>query len=185
MNRRTPRVTLIAALARDRIIGRDNALPWHLPADLAHFKRATLDKPIVMGRRTWESLPGLLPRRPHIVISRDPHFTADGADVVRSPEAALAAAAQDAEVMIVGGASIYRAFLPMADRMLLTLIDAEIDGDTRFPAWDAAVWCETAREHRPRDGANAWDMDFVTLERIDSGDVSVRDLRPRSPSPDG
>jgi len=172
MNRRTPRVTLIAALARDRIIGRDNALPWHLPADLAHFKRATLDKPIVMGRRTWESLPGLLPRRRHIVVSGDPVFAAPGAEVVHSPDVALAAAAHAAEIMIVGGASVYRAFLPRAERMLLTLIDADIDGDTRFPAWDAADWRETAREHRPRDEANPWDMDFVTLERVGRGDAA-------------
>jgi dihydrofolate reductase len=169
MQDRRPTVTLIAALAHDRIIGRGNALPWHLPADLAHFKRATLDKPIVMGRRTWESLPGLLPRRRHIVVSGDPGFAADGADVVHSPEEALAGAADAAEVMIVGGASIYRAFLPRADRMLLTLIDADIDGDTRFPAWDAAGWRETAREHRPHDAANAYDMDFVTLERLTAG----------------
>jgi dihydrofolate reductase len=93
MNRRTPPVTLIAAMAHDRIIGRDNRLPWHLPADLAHFKRATLDKPIVMGRRTWESLPGLLPRRRHIVISRDAALAPEGCDVVDSPDAALALAA--------------------------------------------------------------------------------------------
>jgi len=168
MNRRTPQVTLIAAMAHDRVIGRDNALPWHLPADLAHFKRATLDKPIVMGRRTWESLPGLLPRRRHIVISRDTGLAPEGCDVVDSPDAALALAADAEEIMIVGGASIYRAFLPRADRMLLTLIDADIDGDARFPAWDPGQWQEKAREHRPRDARNSYDLDFVRLQRVSS-----------------
>jgi dihydrofolate reductase len=166
MQGRRPIVTLIAAMAHDRIIGRDNRLPWHLPADLAHFKRATLDKPIVMGRRTWESLPGLLPRRRHIVISRDAALAPEGCDVVDSPDAALALAADAEEIMIVGGASIYRAFLPRADRMLLTLIDADIDGDARFPAWDAGQWQETAREHRPRDARNSYDLDFVRLQRV-------------------
>ena len=160
-----PRVTLIAAVARNRIIGRDNRLPWHLPADLAHFKRLTLHKPIVMGRRTWESLPGLLPHRRHIVISRDRTFHSPGCEVVHSPEAAVAAGADGPEIMVIGGASIYRAMLPVADRMELTMVGAEIDGDTRFPDWDTSVWHEIAREHRPRDDANAYDLDFVTLER--------------------
>lgn len=165
------RIVLIAAMAHDRVIGRGNALPWHLPADLAHFKRETLDKPIIMGRRTWESLPGLLPRRRHIVLSADTRFTADRAEVARSPAEALTIAmdandASDAgDAMVVGGASVYAAFLPRASRMLLTLIDAEIDGDTRFPAWSPADWTEIERRHRPRDAANPYDLDFVTLAR--------------------
>lgn len=159
------RVVLIAAMAHDRVIGRGNTLPWHLPADLAHFKQQTLDKPIIMGRRTWESLPGLLPRRRHIVISADPDFGPERVEVARSPDRALAIAAPSAEVMIVGGASIYRTLLPRADRMLLTLIDAEIDGDVRFPAWSPSEWSEIARQHRGRDVANPYDLDFVTLER--------------------
>ncbi|MCF8003342.1 MAG: dihydrofolate reductase [Chromatiaceae bacterium] len=154
-------------MARGRVIGRDNAMPWHLPADLAHFKRLTLDKPIIMGRCTWESLPGLLPRRRHLVISSDPGFRRSlrQAEAVSSPERALEQAGPVPEVMIVGGASIYEAFLPLADRLLLTLIDAEIDGDTYFPAWSTAEWQETAREHRPRDSANLYDLDFVSLAR--------------------
>nr|WP_242513158.1 dihydrofolate reductase [Halochromatium salexigens] len=167
MSNLRPRITLIAAMARGRVIGRDNAMPWHLPADLTHFKHQTLDKPIIMGRRTWESLPGLLPRRRHIVISADPGFRRmlTHAETARSPESALEQTAAAPEVMIVGGASIYRAFLPLANRMLLTLIDAEIDGDTRFPAWSPSEWQETARRHRPRDAANPYDLDFVTLAR--------------------
>ena len=161
-----PKVTIVAAMAKNRVIGRHNQLPWHLPADLAHFKRLTLDKPIVMGRRTWESLPGPLPRRRHIVISRDPRFAPERCEVVLSPEAALRVAADAAEVMVVGGASIYRAMLPFAEHMALTLIEAEIDGDTRFPEWDSAQWREVSRSHRPQDDRNAYAMDFVCMERM-------------------
>ncbi len=160
----TPLVTIVAAMAHDRVIGRNNDLPWHLPADLAHFKRLTLDKSIVMGRRTWQSLPGLLPRRRHIVISRDPFFQSAQCEVVDSPQAALAAAGEP-EVMVVGGASIYHAMLPLARRMELTLIDAELAGDTWFPDWPAADWMEVDRVHRPADERNCYAMDFVRLER--------------------
>jgi len=163
------RITLVAAMARNRVIGRGNALPWHLPADLAHFKRLTLDKPIVMGRRTWESLPGLLLRRRHIVISSDPGYRADGCEVVASPDAALAAAAAAPEVMVVGGASIYAALLPRATHMALTLLDAEVPGDVCFPAWPADHWRETERVHRSADAQNAYALDFVLLERRDGG----------------
>jgi len=159
-------VTLIAALAHERIIGRDNALPWHLPADLAHFKRHTLDKPIVMGRRTWESLPGLLPRRRHIVVSRNPAFAPQQCTVAASPEAALELVEGAPEVMVIGGASLYQALLPRADRLILTLIDADIEGDVRFPRWDPRDWHECTREHRARDAANPFDLDFVILQRV-------------------
>jgi dihydrofolate reductase len=160
-----PLVTIVAAMAHGRIIGRNNELPWHLPADLARFKQLTLDRPIVMGRRTWQSLPGLLPRRRHIVISRDPFFHPAQCEVVDSPEGALAAASGEPEVMIVGGESIYRALLPLARCMELTLIDADIDGDTRFPDWNTEQWVEVGREHRAPDERNAYAMDFVRLER--------------------
>jgi len=160
-----PRITLVAAMARNRVIGRDNALPWHLPADLAHFKRLTLDKPIVMGRRTWESLPGLLPRRRHIVISSDPGYRADGCEVVTSPAAALAAAGNAPEVMVVGGASIYAALLPRATHLALTLVDADVPGDVQFPAWSPGAWRELERVHRPADERNTYALDFLLLER--------------------
>lgn len=165
MTRPSPLVTIVAAMARRRIIGRNNRLPWHLPADLAHFKRLTLHKPIVMGRRTRQSLPGLLPHRRHIVISRDPSFRSDQCEVVDSPTAALAAVAGEPEVMIVGGAAIFQAMLPLAGRMELTFIEADIDGDTRFPDWDARPWVEVGREHRAADDNNAYAMDFVRFER--------------------
>lgn len=158
-------------MARGRVIGRDNAMPWHLPADLAHFKQHTLDKPIIMGRRTWESLPGLLPRRRHIVISADPRFrrALTQAEPASTPEGALAQAGSVPEVMIVGGASIYQAFLPLAERMRLTLIDAEIEGDTHFPAWSPSQWRETAHQYRPPDAANPYALEFVTLVRCCRG----------------
>lgn len=154
-------------MARGRVIGRDNTMPWHLPADLAHFKHHTLGKPIIMGRRTWQSLPAVLPRRRHIVISADPGFrpALAQAEVVGSPEQALEQAGPVAEIMIVGGASLYEAFLPLADRMLLTLIDAEIQGDTYFPAWPISQWREVDHQHRPCDAENPYDLDFLTLER--------------------
>jgi dihydrofolate reductase len=158
-----PKITLVAALARNRVIGRNNRLPWHLPADLAHFKRLTLDKPIVMGRRTWESLPGVLPRRTHIVVSRDSAYRAPGALVVASPEAAIAAAG--AEVMVVGGAALYASLLPRAGRMELTLVEAQIDGDAWFPEWDPEQWREAWRARRAWDTRNAYDLTFLRLER--------------------
>jgi len=154
-------------MAQARVIGRNNAMPWHLPADLAHFKRQTLGKPMIMGRHTWESLPGLLPGRRHIVISADPVFrrNLDQAEAASSPETALALAGQVPEVMVVGGARIYQAFLPLAERMLLTLIDAEIEGDTLFPAWSKTDWRQVESRQRARDAANPYDLEFVTLER--------------------
>jgi dihydrofolate reductase len=164
-----PTVVLVAALARNRVIGRGNRLPWHLPADLAHFKALTLDKPIVMGRRTWESLPGLLPRRTHIVVSRDPAYRAAGALVVASPQAAVDAAmglpGTAPEVMVVGGAALYAALLPSAGRMELTLVEAEVDGDAWFPEWDPGDWRELARVHRARDARNVYDLTFLRMGR--------------------
>jgi dihydrofolate reductase len=163
---REQRVTLVAAMAHERIIGRDNALPWHLPADLAHFKRLTLNKPIVMGRRTWESLPGLLPERRHIVITSNPHYTADGCELVPSPAAALIAAAGAPEVMVIGGASVFAALMPQATAMALTFVDADILGDVRFPVWEPEQWRERSHSHRAADRANPYPLDFVLLERV-------------------
>ena len=166
MDPEIPLISVIAAMGENRVIGRGNRLPWHLPADLAHFKRLTLDKPIVMGRRTWESLPGPLARRRHIVVTRHPAYIAAGCRVVSSPEAAVAAAADAAELMVVGGARLYRAMLPMARRMYLTLVAVRVEGDSFFPEWDPGCWRETQREAHLRDERNPYDMSFVTLERI-------------------
>lgn len=166
---RPPVITLIAAMADNRVIGKGNRLLWHLPADLRHFKQLTLGKPMVMGRRTWESLPGLLPRRPHIVISRNPDYRAPGCIVVHSPEAAIRAAGAVSEIMVVGGAAVYRCMLPLAARMYLTLVHRSFSGDARFPEWDSAQWRETEREDCPADEKNPYRFSFVTLERRRDG----------------
>jgi dihydrofolate reductase len=160
-----PRISIIAAMADNRVIGRDNRLPWYLPADLQHFKTLTLGKPIVMGRRTWESLPGLLPDRPHIVITRDSGYRAEGCQLAHSLEQALTAAGRVPEVMIVGGADLYRQTLPLASRIYLTLVHTRPEGDTEFPEYDPAEWLETAREAHPGDSRNPYPYTFLTLER--------------------
>jgi len=160
-----PRIAIIAALARNRVIGRGNRLPWHLPDDLRHFKRLTLGRPIIMGRRTWESLPGLLPDRTHLVVTRDPSYRADGAVVVGSLDEALGAAGGE-EALVVGGAQLYALALPRASRLYLTLVDAEVEGDVFFPAIDPAAWREVAREPHAADERHAYPFAFVTLERI-------------------
>lgn len=160
-----PNLALIAALSDNGIIGRDNALPWRMPADLAHFKRLTLDKPIIMGRKTWESLPGLLPQRRHIVVTRDAGYAADGAEVAHSPEQAIALAGSDGEIMLVGGAGLYAQMLPMVARMYLTYVHTVVQGDARFPDFDTGEWRETRRERHPADERNPYDYSFVDLER--------------------
>lgn len=165
MHRSHTRIALIAAVADNQVIGSGNRLPWHLPADLRHFKAVTLDKPIVMGRRTWESLPGPLPRRTHIVVTRDPHYRAEGCILAGSPEEALQAAGAVPEVMIVGGADLYRQFLPLAQRMYLTLVHARFQGDAFFPPWDPREWSQTAREDHRADARNACAYSFLTLDR--------------------
>jgi dihydrofolate reductase len=160
-----PILSLVAAIAENGVIGRGNHLPWCLPADLAHFKRLTLDKPIVMGRRTWESLPGLLPRRRHLVLSRDPAFQAEGCAVVDSLDAAIAVAGPVDELMIVGGAALYAEALPRASRLYLTFVHTQAEGDVRFPHWDQAQWREVSRVEQMADERNACSMSFVELRR--------------------
>ncbi len=166
MSQRGPLISLIVAMAKNGVIGRDNQLPWRLPADLAHFKSVTMGKPMVLGRKTWESLPGLLPGRRHIVVTRDPDFRAEGCELVHSLEQALEAAGEVSEVMIVGGGSIYKEMLPRADRLYLTLVDAEVEGETRFPEIDYAAWHELSRETHAADERNAYACTFLELERI-------------------
>ena len=157
-------VALIAAMGRNRVIGIENRLPWRLPADLQHFKKLTLGKSIIMGRKTWESLPGVLPDRRHIVITRNPDYQAKGAEIVNSIEKALELVA-DEEVLIVGGANLYQQMLPVADRMYLTMVEADINGDAFFPDWNKKQWCIIERIHHPADEKHAYAFDFVTLER--------------------
>ena len=153
---------LIYARAANGTIGRDNALPWHIPADLRRFKALTMGKPMIMGRKTFESFPAPLPGRRHIVLTRDAGWRAEGAEVVRDVPAALALAG-DGEVAVVGGAEIYRLFLPLAARVELTEVHADVAGDTVMPPL-GPEWRELARETHPAEkGRPAFD--FVTLER--------------------
>jgi dihydrofolate reductase len=160
------RLALIAALDHNGLIGRDNDLPWRLPADLQHFKRMTMGKPILMGRLTWESLGRPLPGRHNIVLTHNPDYRADGATVVASIDAALDAAGDTDEAMVIGGAAFYRAMLPRAERLYLTRIDAEFEGDAWFPEIDPDTWREVAHEAHAADERNAHPYAFVTLERI-------------------
>lgn len=157
-------VSMIAAMAKQRVIGKDNQMPWHLPADFNWFKRCTMGKPIVMGRKTYESIGRPLPGRRNVVISRNSDLAIDGVDIVASIDEALALLAEHEEVMIIGGGSIYHSCLPLASKLYLTYIDAEIDGDTQFPQW-SVEWQEISREHYPADDKNAYAMDFVILQK--------------------
>ncbi|CAH0532563.1 Dihydrofolate reductase [Vibrio stylophorae] len=158
------KISMIAALAKDRVIGQDNQMPWHLPADFAWFKRCTLGKPVIMGRKTYESIGRPLPGRHNIVISRQ--APADQAVTwVSGIEQAIEAAGDVKEVMIIGGGSIYRSCLATANCLYLTFIDAQVDGDTQFPDWGDA-WQQTYSEHYSADDKNAYDMEFAILERI-------------------
>ncbi len=163
------RIALVAALARNGIIGKGNALPWHLPADLRHFRRLTLGKPVLMGRRTYESIGHPLPERINIVVSRTPNYRAPGSIVVSSLEdgieAGIAMAGDCEELMVIGGAALYRAALPLAERLYLTRIEAEVEGDVRFVDYEEAEWEEVAREEHPADARNPFPYRFVTLQR--------------------
>jgi dihydrofolate reductase len=159
------RIALIAALARNGVIGRDNQLPWRLSADLQRFKHLTMGKPIVMGRKTWASLGRPLPGRRNIVVTRDTSFRADGCVVVHSIDAALDAAADSEEVMIIGGAELYAQALPRADRLYLTEVRADVDGDVCFPQIESADWIEVERRSCQADEKNEYDVDFVVLDR--------------------
>jgi dihydrofolate reductase len=161
MNR--PLITLVVARAENGVIGRNGGLPWHLSDDLRRFKALTLGKPMVMGRRTFDGLPRLLPGRRHIVLTRDPDWQAEGAEVARDPAGAIRLA--DApQISVIGGAEIFRLFLPLADRIELTEVHARPDGDTFLPPFDAAQWEETGRAAHPaRDGQPPFS--FVTLAR--------------------
>lgn len=157
-------VSLLVAHARNRVIGRDGGMPWRLPADLKRFKALTMGKPVLMGRKTFESIGKPLPGRENIVITRNRAWRADGVRVCHSLDAALEAAGT-AEAMVIGGAGIYREALPLARRIYLTLVYADIDGDTFFPEYDASEWIETAREDRAPDADNPHPLTFFTLER--------------------
>lgn len=160
-------ISLIAAVADNGVIGFQGALPWRLPADLKRFKKLTMGKPMIMGRRTWESIGKALPGRVSIVLSRDPAYRAEGAVVATSIVEALVDADDSDEVMVIGGAALYEALLPRADVMYLTAVHTEPPGDVTFPEWNPDEWEETAREEHPADDVHPHAYTFRILKRIE------------------
>ena len=161
------KISLIAAMAHDRVIGKNNQLPWHLSADLQHFKALTTGKPIIMGRKTFEAIGKPLPNRQNIVLTTNADWSATGVTAVNSWEQALAACGAVAEeVMVIGGAQLYRLTLPKASQLYLTFIEADVDGDAFFPEWDAKEWQEVDRITHAADEKNCYHMDFVRLRRV-------------------
>lgn len=158
------KISLISALANNRVIGYRNQLPWHLPADLRHFKALTLGKPILMGRRTYESIGKPLPERRNVVISRQQDFMAPGCDCVNSVEEALKLTSDAEEVMVIGGANLYQQTLPLADYLYLTLIHHDFHGDTFFPEWKSEEWQEIQRSDFPADLKNPYPYSFIVLK---------------------
>jgi dihydrofolate reductase len=161
----TAALELVVAVAENDVIGRGNQLPWHLPADLRHFKSMTLGKPVLMGRKTYESIGKALPGRTNIVLSRSTEFSPGDCIVVGSLEDARAAAGAQSAIMVIGGAEIYRRCLALASRIHLTLIHARVDGDTVFAGWRDPEWTEVSRRRHAADDKNLHDYSFITLER--------------------
>jgi dihydrofolate reductase len=159
------RRSLVVAMARNRVIGRDNRLPWRLPEDLAYFKRVTMGQPIVMGRRTYESIGRALPGRLNIVVSRNRAFEAPGCVVVGSLDEAWRAAGAASEVAVIGGTSIFAESLPIADRIHLTEVEADVPGDTYFPEFDRSQWTEHEVARHAADERHAYPFRIVVLDR--------------------
>tara|TARA_R110002110_G_scaffold205066_7_gene416921 strand:- start:44413 stop:44919 length:507 start_codon:yes stop_codon:yes gene_type:complete len=164
-------LAIMVAVADNGVIGRDNALPWHLPEDLRYFKRVTMGKPIIMGRKTFESIGRPLPGRSNIVVTRNPHYQREGVMVVASLDAALQLAARIAaqdgvtEMVCIGGAEIYAAALPLAQRLYLTQVHADVDGDAFLPDIDWQLWQQSSRDSYTASPGNPFDYSFVTFER--------------------
>jgi len=183
-----PALHLILARARNGVIGRGGALPWHLPEDLAHFKRTTLGHPVIMGRKTWDSIGRPLPGRRNIVVTRDPAWRAAGAEVAASLDGALARVEAEAPglegpVFVIGGAQLYaQALLGPVATIHLTEIDADFPGDTFFPALDPARWRERWREHHAPAGARRYAFDFVRYDAAHPGDGPPRPANPSGAS---
>ncbi len=161
-----PIISIIAAMDNNRLIGSDNQLPWHLPADLKYFKKVTMGKPVLMGRKTHESIGKALPGRINIVVTKDRHYTAPGCQIAHSIAQALNIAEGHPEIMVIGGTSFYQQMLPKAQRLYLTQIQGNnFSGDAYFPAWEESEWYETERENHQPDEKNMYAYSFVILEK--------------------
>lgn len=167
-----PSVSMIVAMAENRVIGRDNKLPWYLPGDLKYFKATTLGKPIIMGRKTYQSIGRPLPGRANIVVSRNSSFEAQGVKVVASLDQALKLASDIAfidgvgEVVVIGGAQLYAEALPRIDRLYLTLVHAEVQGDAYFPDFSFARWQQVSREDFDASGPNPYNYSFIVYDAL-------------------
>lgn len=160
-------ISYVVAVAKNGVIGREGGLPWHISSDLKRFKEITMGKPVVMGRKTWESLPRKpLPGRQNIVITRRRDFAPAGAEVAATPEEALALCGDAPEVAVIGGGEIYRLFWPLVDRLYLTEVDIEVEGDTHFPAVSPAEWREVGREVHPRGAKDTASFTLRILDRM-------------------
>lgn len=159
------KIALIAAMGENRVIGVDNRMPWHLPKDLQRFRRITMGKPILMGRKTHEAIGKPLPGRENIVLSSDTNYRAEACTLVHSVAEALAAARDAPELMVIGGAALYREFLPSADRLYLTMIHQAFGGDTFFPEFNWSAWREVEREEVLEDESSGLKYSFVDLEK--------------------
>lgn len=159
------RLSLIVAMGRNRVIGANGTIPWHLPSELQMFRRLTMGHHIVMGRRTWESINRLLPGRTTVIVTRQRDYQVPGAITAHSFDEAIAACGNDEEIFVIGGAELYRSALPMAGRLYLTTVDAEPDGDTFMPAFDLAQWRETSTETFGADGHHRHAWRFTVYER--------------------
>ena len=153
-------------MSRNRVIGRDNRLPWHLPADLKRFKTLTMGHTIVMGRKTWDSINRLLPGRRTVIVSRNPRFSVEGAILTHSLEDAIRASSTEREIFVIGGEQIFRLALPLADRIYLTVVDTEVDGDTYMPPWDPAHWRIVTREWHPATVESSLAWQFEIHDRV-------------------
>jgi dihydrofolate reductase len=158
-------ISFVVAMGKNKVIGKNNSLPWNMPADMKHFKDLTMGKPIIMGRKTFESIGKALPNRTNIIITRDPEYKAEDCVVVHSVDQAIGAAGNAEEVMVIGGSQIYKEFLPKVNRMYLTIVEADFEGDVSFPEYDIKEWKEVAYEEHEKDAENAYDYVFITLER--------------------
>ena len=162
-------------MARNGVIGKDNKLPWHIPEDLKRFKQLTMGHHIIMGRKTYESIGRLLPGRTSVIVTRRQDFQVPGAIVVHSLAEAIQRCANDDEVFVIGGAEIYRAALPVADRLLITQIDEDITGDTVFPVVDWSAWREIERQHCANGNQAARQVEFVTFARAERDRTAAKE----------
>ncbi|MGH1537622.1 MAG: dihydrofolate reductase [Gammaproteobacteria bacterium] len=157
-------IAIIVAMTPQGLIGKDNQIPWHLPADLQRFKKITMGHPIIMGRKTFESLPGLLPGREHIVLTRNPNYVAEGCVAVTNW--AQLEILVDGKAFVIGGADIYHYALPTATELYTTIVHAELEGDTYFPNWNKEEWREVEQAFRAKDDKNKFDVDNIIYQRI-------------------